>query len=633
VTGAEHDGGGPVAEVRVHGIGNHGPWSALGSPRPRDEPNPRVDVYDPPSVEGLVRLVNWSRTSRLSAGFVWFLALPFTLVNVAGHMRPAGPCRWPHRVHCACTHVVGVLVTVSVCVWVIVLAETILKHLGSINTEVFPDGTDSDEALPVTVWEALAWTSLFRWVALVLGAGFALLVVGRHLLRRGVSSTSWGLVALHAGAFAAVGGSAAYWRPVTLQAPEGAPEWLVVRLAGERFVDPVIATAAVTGGLALLAAGVLLATHGVVRRPAPGPALPGAALLLSAAVVLTHAVLSAARVSLDWLGDYVVGLSGILAERGAQPSVGLRTLLPYMDRAEGVFRIDVVVLGALVFALASIAGLGLTLVWKRGSSELTGSRLHKVVQRLPTILAPAVAVTLVLFTAGIAYLMMRIAQPGGTALAPGLRLAIVTLVQAAALLLVLLVAGRLQNLSDVLQRFADVAGFWRVVYHPLAGASYRPAVLEGIRKAIADTGAQRVIVVGHSQGSVLAVSVVARLFEASDGPELGVEYRLVTCGSPLDALYGAFFPAEFDGRLPAEIPWTNCWRATDAIASPIQATPNNVELPDPRPPAKRPLGHDDYWTDPGLVGAVKACRTVEVPRDSSVGQPEVARPGLEPETP
>lgn len=84
-----------TVEIRVHGMGDHKPSSALGSLPPVDEnPGSSVEEFKTPKLPGHpVRLVNWSRTSRRKAGFLWYLALPFTLLNVAGEMGPADKAR------------------------------------------------------------------------------------------------------------------------------------------------------------------------------------------------------------------------------------------------------------------------------------------------------------------------------------------------------------------------------------------------------------------------------------------------------------------------------------------------------------------------------------------------------------
>lgn len=138
------------------------------------------------------------------------------------------------------------------------------------------------------------------------------------------------------------------------------------------------------------------------------------------------------------------------------------------------------------------------------------------------------------------------------------------------------------------------------------------------------------VVVGHSQGSVLAATVVGRQYEAADGPVWAAELRLVTCGSPLDSLYASFFPTEFDAerfkKVRAGGEWTNCWRATDAIASDVPAAHKNAPLTDPGDGAGRHLGHGGYWTDDGLRAVVDKYRTL-APALSQTQTTPGARPG------
>src|SRR4051794_31520347 len=82
-------------EMRIHGIGNHGPLSALGSPlrgdltvldRRSNDPavvRPELPAHD-------VWFVAWTRSSRAINSLAWYLGLPFTLCNTAGHMRSRG---------------------------------------------------------------------------------------------------------------------------------------------------------------------------------------------------------------------------------------------------------------------------------------------------------------------------------------------------------------------------------------------------------------------------------------------------------------------------------------------------------------------------------------------------------------
>jgi hypothetical protein len=111
-------------EIRVHGIGDHGPLSALGRgallPAPGDHSD--VETYKLPDIpaDRDLRFVNWSRTSRRRIRMVWYLALPFTLINVAGHMRP--PMRVApamRALHWGGVVVMGVVLSVAAEAWLI----------------------------------------------------------------------------------------------------------------------------------------------------------------------------------------------------------------------------------------------------------------------------------------------------------------------------------------------------------------------------------------------------------------------------------------------------------------------------------------------------------------------------------
>jgi alpha-beta hydrolase superfamily lysophospholipase len=57
---------------------------------------------------------------------------------------------------------------------------------------------------------------------------------------------------------------------------------------------------------------------------------------------------------------------------------------------------------------------------------------------------------------------------------------------------------------------ADIAGFWPIADHPLGGRSYRPAVVTGLVNALKRQPGERLVLVGHSQGSVICAWTLAR---------------------------------------------------------------------------------------------------------------------------
>ena len=139
----------------------------------------------------------------------------------------------------------------------------------------------------------------------------------------------------------------------------------------------------------------------------------------------------------------------------------------------------------------------------------------------------------------------------------------VVLVQAlSAITVVLVLAGRgLTTVRKSLSLTADIVGFWPVTSHPFAGASYRDPVVQGIREELLKHGEVPIVLVGHSQGSVLSVWLLRRHLT-----ELG-DVHLITCGSPLRSLYGEFFPAHFPPTFFQDLQsrsgrWLNFWRDT-----------------------------------------------------------------------
>ena len=118
-------------------------------------------------------------------------------------------------------------------------------------------------------------------------------------------------------------------------------------------------------------------------------------------------------------------------------------------------------------------------------------------------------------------------------------------------------------------------------------------------RVAAQAGANRAVLVGHSQGSVLCAWWVCH---RSPNSVVGID--LVTCGSPLESLYAKFFPrhigAEFLGWTAERArTWRNFWRDIDPIATQLPiGSPNSGDtyLPDPDN-RERVQAHGNYWID------------------------------------
>ncbi|MCB5180179.1 hypothetical protein [Streptomyces antimicrobicus] len=161
----------------------------------------------------------------------------------------------------------------------------------------------------------------------------------------------------------------------------------------------------------------------------------------------------------------------------------------------------------------------------------------------------------------------------------------------------------------------DVGTFWPRAAHPFAPPCYAERAVPDLTWRMTTwtgrTGG-RLVLSGHSQGSVLAAAAVWQL-----PPAVRRRVALLTYGSPLARLYGRWFPAYF-GTVPLTALhggvdcWRNLWRATDPIGGPVLggtadgADVDRGPLLDPlaygrteRHPLPAPiLGHSDYRADP-----------------------------------
>lgn len=161
----------------------------------------------------------------------------------------------------------------------------------------------------------------------------------------------------------------------------------------------------------------------------------------------------------------------------------------------------------------------------------------------------------------------------------------------------------------------DVGTFWPRAAHPFAPPCYAeravPDLTWRMETWTRSTGG-RLVLSGHSQGSVLAAAAAWQL-----SPEVRGRIALLTYGSPLERLYGRWFPAHFGphalGSLHREIDcWRNLYRLTDPIGGPVRVYGDRGPEVD-APPFKDPLvygrtrahplpapvlGHSEYQADP-----------------------------------
>jgi hypothetical protein len=135
----------------------------------------------------------------------------------------------------------------------------------------------------------------------------------------------------------------------------------------------------------------------------------------------------------------------------------------------------------------------------------------------------------------------------------------------------------------------DVATFWPRSFHPLAPPSYAERAVPELQARLCrlwageDGRPGSVVLLGHSQGSVLVVAALASLDDEAcpahdaDPRPLAERLSVVTYGSPVRRLYARHFPAYFRHGLvrraveklehpeSGELAWRNCFRDTDYV--------------------------------------------------------------------
>ncbi|MFV0137529.1 hypothetical protein ACLGIH_30800 [Streptomyces sp. HMX87] len=164
----------------------------------------------------------------------------------------------------------------------------------------------------------------------------------------------------------------------------------------------------------------------------------------------------------------------------------------------------------------------------------------------------------------------------------------------------------------------DVGTFWPRAAHPFAPPCYAERAVPDLTWRMATwtrTTGGRLVISGHSQGSVLAAAAAWQL-----APSARRRVGLLTYGSPLERLYGRWFPAHFGpaalGSLHREVDcWRNLYRLTDPIGGPVRLPGERGPAVD-REPLKDPLahgrtdahplpapvlGHSDYQADPAFA--------------------------------
>jgi hypothetical protein len=624
-------------EVRVHGIGDHSTFSALGRPKYKELVDSRVWIGQVPQLpEHPLRLVNWSRANRkITRHLGWYLAFPFTLLNVAGYMEPPD---WSRRVMRVGIGIASLCLTVAMAAWITVIFET-------------------------------AWTSLARGDdrltgVLLQGVGPGILiafVLYRMLAGRALVDKAGGLMSV--ATLAVLIGLIFYLHSKPATHPDS---WLhgLLTPSGDPGipVDPMSMIVVVTTGIVFLVALCLCVLALWQKRN--GAALAGAALLLVLAISLLHASGSMLRKFTDSVFIFVPPKRGPQVHESAKEQIQ-SVLLPRSDdlsarviaRVPKALGIDLIP----VFFLVMLAVFGLVFCFElsrhrrsvavadqkatRSRRVKKASGTHELVVALRHRLAPPVTFGIIA-TAG----LWALVHIGFTNADPWVIADFLVALQVAgALAIVMVIIRRPERFADRLRgvfgAVADIAGFWAPDLHPLAGASYRRALLAGIRQTINDVTLEYpdlpLALVGHSQGSVVCAWFV-RGGHWSEQPAEGHSDRyaldarmhhtganvrsdpiaLFTCGSPLSTLYLTFFPRYFDAEFFTKTAsmtyrgtwWRNYWRRTDPIGSalPLRRKIDNVDVTEGAD--EEILGHSEYWRNERLRTGINGFFNAAGPR-------------------
>ena len=615
-----------VLELRIHGIGPHPPWSALGRPQvtrrllPPDVAHDlagrqdRLETCVPPVVPAHhVELVNWSKASRRNAKLLWYIALPFTLVNVAVQMRSASSGGWSRTGDTVLRvggHVAALATSLLATVWTMTLAENLLFiHFGG----------------NLVVQKAVCGGVVF-----LLAAG----AIMRMLVRPG-NTTRFATTIMHAFVITAFGGACIVLRPAQWAAPPAPFDWAGTNVPGPSgstvakldFVTAVSASATalcVLVGLALVVcqAGESRAAARTAGEPATAN-YATAGLLISISPVLLCAIGSVLRTASGFLVRLVQYFCGRASINLAQPISGSSAIVrppnyPRLNEHYNLDRISLVSLATLT-AVGLVLGL-LIALHPRGPRSLPnrddfgpvtlahracGTLRHTLVWVLPlTLLLTAGAFAFsVAFDLPVAIRWRLLATEVG--------------VDGVIFVVGVLALGGFPRLRTGISFIADLACFWPPTVHPLGGTTYRPSVCAGLAEIVEDAQPDILVLVGHSQGSVIAAWFLAEQSSPTRSPARRT--HLVTCGSPLSSLYSTFFPAQFSPEFfrrvaAASSSWDNLWRGTDPIALPLDTSAgtdrdhdlhvvgrvhsvDDHHVPDPASPGRPPCGHSDYWVD------------------------------------
>lgn len=193
-------------------------------------------------------------------------------------------------------------------------------------------------------------------------------------------------------------------------------------------------------------------------------------------------------------------------------------------------------------------------------------------------------------------------------------------IAATTLLIAFVVSQRVQFLV-ALDLVLDVIAHFRTSStggkkHPVMWQRMQKRFEAVVTDTLAETNADRLVILCHSQGTMIAAHCLGLL--AIDGDRADPRFkdvRLITMGSPIDHLYRHYMPTRYvlDPSRENVSRWLNIYRTDDFIGTSIAGLRDDF-------PSNLPIGtggHTDYWVEPIVINAVIAIAHCPAPAPPS----------------
>ncbi|MFI7531433.1 hypothetical protein [Nocardia salmonicida] len=603
-------------EIRVHGMGDHQPLSALGSGHLIQVSTRRrgVELYEAPTPpQHPVRLLNWTRSSRARIPLTWYFASPFTLINVAGFMRSNRSwIRFPQAV---AVWLWGAFAIVGTFLWATLAVETVIQYFADVSSQ--PEAGSIAAAVIAASMLAVMWsrTIIRAWRGKTYG-----LTLNEDDSDSN-SPRNWTLfanVVLHSLVLIAITVAVVAVAPATNSNGEcvlhaaSTPECVIYR--HDWVTIFALASLALSAIMVVVSTALNAICNDRTWSDTDADPLTGAAVLLSLGLMVLNLGGAATVRAVTWVMEYLaVQIPGIGPLQDVTSSGGL--LRPANDFVYGP---EIVVGMASPHIAIGLVGLLIVVAIrlikraKRGPSSTAAGKVGKstgtVKKWAHAVICDGRRTRLTLAVLGLVVLLSAVPiwvvlgwYPGWESAAsrsatgevdgPVSVPAFVSAVSVDVLLGLVIIALLMPSVRRPFAVVGDIAGYWNIKWHPLAALPYRGDVVDVIKSEISHAD-QPFVLVGHSQGSVLAFTAVKSAEPTPGKPTLGI--HLVTCGAPLLSLYSRFFPAYFGPTQRAAveskvIEWGNFWRDSDPIGCPLFGSrrnqfthaPNTFDCPDP----------------------------------------------------